>query len=275
MKNTNTLFNININDQKFLPWFLGFCDAEGNFQTTLLPRINKEGIITSYAVKYSFHLGLQIRDKALIEFIFSKLNNVGNTYFYDKPTRQEAKLAVIQKDQLKWLIENVFSKYPLLTTHQNTRYEQLRIGILEGTNKVESPEAYKNMLLAPVIPDLNNINIEYFEIWLIGFINGEASFTSNTKKGRKTIPVFGLEHTDEAVMNLIKSYLNLGVKVTNRTRKNVRTGLNNKTIYGLSVSSKKDLENIINLIEKTDCLLGYKKIQYKNWLEEYFPNFTP
>lgn len=36
--------NINLN---FIAWFIGFCDAEGNFQTTKVKRINKAGKLTS------------------------------------------------------------------------------------------------------------------------------------------------------------------------------------------------------------------------------------
>lgn len=53
-----------MNNNKFLAWFMGFCDAETGFQTTIVNRQNK-----SYGLKYSFHLGLQLLDKALIEHI--------------------------------------------------------------------------------------------------------------------------------------------------------------------------------------------------------------
>lgn len=54
-------------DLKFYSWFIGFCDAEGNFQTTNFKRVNKKGITTSIGLKYSFHIGLHLRDKNLLE----------------------------------------------------------------------------------------------------------------------------------------------------------------------------------------------------------------
>ena len=70
-------------DIKFYYWFAGFCDAEGNFQTTNFKRVNKKGIITSIGLKYSFHIGLQLKDKSLLEFIQTKLNNMGKIYEYN------------------------------------------------------------------------------------------------------------------------------------------------------------------------------------------------
>ena len=72
-----------------------------------------------------------------------------------------------------------------------------------------------------------------------------------------------LEHTDEAVLNLIKNHLNLAPSILTRQR-NIR-----KRTYLLNLSSKKDLHSIINLIDKTDNLKGYKKIQYSDWKNDH------
>lgn len=132
-------------DLKFYSWFAGFCDAEGNFQTTNFKRVNKKDIITSIGLKYSFHIGLHLRDKSLLEFIQTKLNNMGKIYEY--PKKEEAHLAIYKVEDLKWLIENVFSKYPLLSDHQALRYEQLRKGITNNLKRLDSLEDLHTILV--------------------------------------------------------------------------------------------------------------------------------
>jgi len=50
---------------KLIEWFIGFCDAEGNFQTTLA---------STLYVKYGFHLSLHIRELLLINYLIKELN---------------------------------------------------------------------------------------------------------------------------------------------------------------------------------------------------------
>jgi len=54
-----------IKKTKLIQWFIGFCDAEGNFQTTLT---------SDLYVKYSFHLSLHIKELPLIEYLIKELN---------------------------------------------------------------------------------------------------------------------------------------------------------------------------------------------------------
>lgn len=84
---------------KFLAWFIGFCDAEGNFQTTKVKRINKDGKLTSIGLKYSFHIGLHIRDRLILDLIKSELNNIGT--IYDYVNKNESHLAVVKIEDLK------------------------------------------------------------------------------------------------------------------------------------------------------------------------------
>lgn len=69
-----------MNNKNFIAWFMGFLDAECNFQTTIVKRTNKQGIVTSLGLKYAIHLSLHLRDKELLEFIQIKINNIGKIY---------------------------------------------------------------------------------------------------------------------------------------------------------------------------------------------------
>lgn len=71
---------------------MGFLDAEGNFQVFPKKRVNKNGDITHYGVGYHFHLGLSIRDLALLQQIMSILGGIGKIYQY--PDKDEAHYAI-------------------------------------------------------------------------------------------------------------------------------------------------------------------------------------
>lgn len=170
-------------NQKFLEWFLGFIDAEGNFQTTIVKRLDKDGNITHYTLQYSIHLSLQIRDKELLEFIKKMLNNKGIIYNYEK--RKETHLSIARNEDLIWLIDNIFSKYPLLTVYQSTRLEQIKFGINNQLKRINKLEDFNNYIVKDIIPNISYYSSTYWENWLTGFINGEASFTFVTKKNKK------------------------------------------------------------------------------------------
>ena len=225
--------------------------AEGNFQTTKVARKNKNGVVTSYGLKYSFHIGLHERDRPLLELIKNKLDNRGE--IYDFSDKKEAHLAIYRIEDLSWLIENIFSKYPLLTKGQATRYEQLRIGISQNLNRLESLEDF--YIVETIVPEFNICSELYIDNWIVGFLNGEVSFTYSTKRDR-IYPRVCLEHTDERVIKLIKDRLEIGPNILIRTRDT------RKTTYRLDINSKKDILNIIQFLDQTNNFRGYKLIQY-------------
>lgn len=53
---------INKINEKWLKWFVGFNDAEGNFQVYPKKRVLKSGEISKYNVGYAYHLSLHQRD---------------------------------------------------------------------------------------------------------------------------------------------------------------------------------------------------------------------
>ena len=86
---------------------------------------------------------------------------------------------------LEWLIENIFTKYPLLTKGQARRFEILRNGICNKISRVESLEDFtkqNSILVDQVVPNYQNYSKAYVNNWIIGFLNGEVSFTYATKK---------------------------------------------------------------------------------------------
>lgn len=274
----STYTNSDTDLSNFFAWLVGFCDAEGNFQTTKFKRINKNGIVTSIGLKYSFHIGLHLRDKDLLELIQYKLNNIGKIYEY--VNKEEAHLAVFKIEELKWLIENIFSKYPLLSPwprpwtrigagarakNQRLRYEQMKIGIINNYKRLNNLEDFQTILIDPhSLTNLNDLNLkkDFLENWTCGFLNGEVSFT-NTIKNNKKNPKINLEHTDEESIELIKNILELKLKTYIRTRGQ------RKTTYSISINSKNDIKNTVMFLNKLNNIKGYKLVQYNNWKLEY------
>nr|CBY89748.1 putative LAGLIDADG homing endonuclease [Pycnoporellus fulgens] len=257
-----TLFNL------WLEWFVGFCDADANFQVFPKKRIyqTKDNKVTEYYnIGYGFHIGLSIKDLPLLEKIQNQFNGIGHIYSY--PSRDEARWAVTKKTELKYLIQTVFEKHPLITQHQSERYARLRYGLLNNFIRVETIEEYNQFLLKNFVAACGKeITDSYytegtsFDNWIIGFINGEGSFYIHSRRLRR---VFNIEHTDKNALELIKKRLDLTPNVLDKgNRNNTR-----KNTFSLTISSKKDISSIRELCENPSLnkLEGQKLLQYNNW----------
>jgi len=254
---------MNMNNNVFLSWFAGFCDAESNFQTTKVNRINKNGEITSIGLKYSFHIGLHERDKLLLEFIQSKLQNKGKIYEYSN--KKESHLAIFKKSDLNWLIENIFNNNTLLTKGQLIRYEQLKIGVRNDLTRLDLAENFHRILVTDEIIKTNiaSLSTFYIDNWIVGFLNGEVSFTNSITKNKREIPIIYLEHTDETVIKLIKERFNISNNIFSRSRDT------RKTTYVLVISSNLNLYTIVKFLDEMNSLMGYKLVQYKEWKKKF------
>lgn len=254
--------NIEMNNNKFIPWFFGFVDAEGNFNISKKKRINAKGIETSIGLGYEFHLGIHVRDLDLLKFIQTKLNNLGKIYIYENKNKKEAKLVINRQKDVGWLIENIFSKHSLLTSHQATKYELLRFGFTNKFKKLSEFTNYDSILNLKLIPDFNNYSQEFIDFWIVGFFNGEVAFTYLTKDN-KIYPRIVLEHTDQRVIDLIRDRLNIVPKIISRTRDQ------RKPTYMLFITSKKDINNTVEFLNRVDSLVGHKLIQYEEWKNKF------
>ena len=199
MDMANTLFNL------WLEWFVGFCDADANFQVFPKKRsyIKKDGSLSEYYnIGYGFHVSLSMKDLDLLIKTKDMFNSIGIIYTY--PSRDEARWAVTKKAELVYLIETVFDLHPLLTQHQRDRYARLRHVVLNNLNRLDTLEEYNKFLLKSYvvdnIPDTYFTSHTAFDNWILGFINGEGCFHVH-KKGHL---LFTIEHTDRQVLELIK-----------------------------------------------------------------------
>jgi hypothetical protein len=134
--------------QIWLQWFIGFNDAEGNFQVFPKKRVLKSGDISHYGVGCAYHLSLHSRDAVLIKDIHDKLNKVGVIYEY--PNKPDCRLAVGDKNGLLYLFNMVFDVYPLLAKNQLQRYNFLKHCVTNDVKKFQTLDEFnkfKSMFL--------------------------------------------------------------------------------------------------------------------------------
>src|SRR6266545_172984 len=220
------------NNIKFIPWFVGFCDAECSFITNLVPRKNKHNIITSYRIFYRIQIGLNLIDRPILEYINRNLDNIGKIYEYE--TRQESTLCFISLESIRYLIDKIFTDNSIFTN------------------------------MDKIIPKFENYSQFYLDHWLIGFLNGEVSFTIFKGKSGNLKPKLSLEHTDEPALNFFKTHLELGPKVCQLKQRQDR-----KITYRIDITSENDLNKICKFLDSRDCLIGNKFNQYSNWKNKF------
>lgn len=255
-----------INNKNWISWLIGFIDAEGNFQIFPKKRVLTSSKIARYNVGYSFHLSLHNRDSSIIKDIKNKL---GVGVIYEYKNKPDCRLAVNKKSDLLYLIDNIFDKYPLITKNQSIRYYLLKNGIINNIvefKTLEEYENYKTNILSSINDKIdlqNNKNIS-IDNWIIGFINGEGCFYLKKNKCN-----FIIEHTDKQALDLIKNRLCFGPSVLERSLRDRDIGKIRKTTYQLNISSKKDIESLVMLLDNNENipLQGNKYIQYVNWKE--------
>jgi len=266
---------IKITNKNWIQWFMGFIEAEGNFQIFKKRRINKTKNIEYYNIGYGFHLSLNIRDRELIQEIHKNLNYLGKIYEYNCK-RQEVRLAVTKLEDLKWLILNIFEISPLLTKHQKERYYRFQYGVLNKFNRLENLQEYQQFLNTSYVKKLESVPLVHntdthmcvfnktFDNWMSGFINGEGSFSI----GRNGNLMFHIEQIESEVLYLIKIRLNLLQNIHLRKKRKE----NRKDTYTLTITSKKDIKALIEFFENPNIipLQGHKAIQYLKFKNHYY-----
>lgn len=225
----NIIFNKN-----WVSWLVGFIDAEGNFQIYPKKRVLTSGKIARYNVGFSFHLSLN------------------------------------KKSDLLYLIDNIFEKYPLITKNQSIRYYLLKNWIINDITEFKTLEEYQEYKTNSLLSITEDVKIQSDNLyknlsidnWIIGFINGEGCFYLNKNKCN-----FFIEHTDKQALELIKNRLTFGPNVLERSKRDRDLGKVRKTTYQLIVSSKKDLNSLVMLLDNNNNipLQGNKYKQYQDW----------
>lgn len=269
--NYDAIQRLNAGDLAY-PYLVGLIEGDGWFTIT------KNG---KY-LKYEFGIEMSIRDIQLL-YKLKKLLGVGtidirrknkliscakhpkqsglNNTIDSEPQVETAIFRIRNKTHLKNIVIPIFDKYPLLS---NKKYDYLRF-----KESLLSDTIYSNDLIKYVRPTGLSINsdiveytnTEYFQAWLIGFIEAEGCFSiyKPTLDSSK-VASFEISQTNgHDLIEAIKIYLNLTSKVYLDKTNNSK----------LKVSSIRQIANVVKFIKKAPIkLMGYKNLQYLLFIKE-------
>jgi len=252
--------NINKVDTKFFDWLRGFVDGEGTWY------ISKKG----NAFVFSFQIHLHIYDKPLLDFICKTLG-VGKVYIDNK----SCIYMVSKLEEIKIIID-IFSKNPLNTTKYLNFLDFKEAFELYTTSKITKDFSDK------IINLKNGMNSKRIDFkmpdnykplitsnWLLGFIEGEGSFSVKRTSQRFELSFWLSQSvTDEKLMDAIKDFLNNLANGQDVTKKSISETKNikHKSFVKLTISDKEFINNIF--IEFLASLNWYskKELDFKDWV---------
>lgn len=207
----STLPCINLDDENFIRWFVGFSDGEANFSIVYQKDTNGNIIGASFR----FVIELHIDDIDALRYIKSKLDIGNNIAEYGN----SCKFTVIHKKDIEKLI-SIFDKYNLNTTKYLDYIDFKKAFLLYHEIIKKDRKLFMDKLVE--IKNGMNANRKDFtypsdhkivisSYWLLGLIEGEGSFYLDRDKLQ---PVFILNLTEvqSPVIDKIHEFLvdNLG-----------------------------------------------------------------
>ena len=229
----------------FIAFLLGLIDGDGYIQITKTGK----GFIAMKLV-----ISLHLNDLSTLEYIKSILK-LGSINIYKDNKSPTCKLIINKTD-----LQEVF--FPLLLYHNiyfltNTRITQFNIAMYILKNDIknfkdiprEIPNVFELPSTARGYPQL-----PFFLNWIVGFTIAEGSFfIKSNNDGCFTL-------TQRLHIELFQA-IKLVFKTTRK--------LENSTISRFSISSKSDIQTVINFFSFSGLhpLVGLKNAQYLLWLE--------
>jgi cytochrome c oxidase subunit 3 len=251
-------------NNEFLEWFVGFTDAEGNFNIKITGLTNN----TYKNVQFTFQICLHKDEEQVLNYIMNTLK-CGHI----SRSNDRINYFVNDKNSLLHVIIPIFD-YVNLNSSKYHHYSLFKKAIslikdkshLLGKGKLEIIECQRNMqnMSGKWVPSSINNKINITKYWLIGFIDGEGTFSTN-----KYVPRFKLEnHIKELELyNKIKEYFNVGNVMLTSPRIN---RVNSNPTVVLEINKIKELrEVLIPLIHESNNILlkSLKSEDFSLWLK--------
>lgn len=251
----------------FLEWFVGFIDAQGNFN------INIRGLSenTFKNAQFTFQIGLHKDDEGVLNYIMntlkcghiSKSKDRINYFVNDRNSLLHVILPIFDSVNLnssKYHHFVIFKKAVTLLKDNSHLSDKGKLEIIKCFKEM------KNMSFLPRtnwIPSSINLKIKITKFWLAGFIDGDGTFSTN-----KFVPRFKLEnHIKELELyNKIKEFLNVGNLISTYQRID---RVNSSPTIVLEVNRIKELlERLIPLMYDNDQIIlkTLKSKDFSLWL---------
>ena len=244
-------------DKQFIEWLVGFTDAEGNFNIKLTDLKDN----TFKYVQFTYQIGLHEDEIEVLEYIM-------NTLKCGHISKSKGKVNYFVNDlnSLLYIIIPMFnyvnlnsSKYHHFVSFAKAVELKISNKNLSDANKLEIIKLQKEMqnMSGKWIPNSINNKIKITKFWLAGFIDGEATFSTN-----KYIPRFKLENNikELELYNKIREFLNTGKVLYTSSREG-----GNPTII-LELNKIQELrENLIPLMYHNENVI-LKTLKHKDYL---------
>jgi len=251
-------------EKSFIEWFVGFTDSEGNFNIKITGLTNN----TFKNVQFIFHIGLHKDEIKVLEYIMNTLNcghiskseNRINYFVNDINSLLYVIIPIfnyINLNSSKYHHFTLFKKAVMLTKNKNHLLDKGKLEIIKYQKEMQN-------MSGKWIPSSISNNINITKYWLVGFIDGDGTFSTN-----KYVPKFKLEnHIKELELyNKIREFLKIGnvMIITSRINK-----FNNNFTIVLEISKIRELKKIlIPLIYDNDYIFlkSLKHLDFLFWLK--------
>lgn len=226
-------------NSEFIEWFVGFADAEGNFNI----RLTNSSENTFKHVQFTFQIGLHKDEIKVLEYVMntlkcghiSKSNDRINYFVNDINSLLYVIIPIFNYFYLnssKYHHFVLFQKAVLLTKDKSHLTERGKLDILGYRNEMQN-------MTGKWIPSSINNQIKITKHWLAGFIDGEATFSTNKYK-----PRFKLEnHIKELELyNKILAFINVGKVLFTLPREN---RVNSNPTIVLEINNVREVREIL------------------------------
>ncbi|GGU89359.1 hypothetical protein GCM10010211_64830 [Streptomyces albospinus] len=244
-------------------WLSGFTDAEGNFNITLRKKQidAKTNQISSYSnASLTFQIGLHIDDLNVLKTIQTYLNcgkisiskNRCNYFVNDITSLQNIIVPFFNENKLK---SSKFSQFLILAKAVDLFSLKAHLLIKNKPLLISYYNEIKSQIELPC-----NINIT--DSWLLGFIEGDASFSTSNLRPRLKFE----NHIKEMeLIKAIKEKMGTGSLIENKKR-SIARGFNENPTVVLDIANISFLYNIICFKFKPNDFLSKKKLDYIDWM---------
>jgi Cytochrome b/b6/petB/LAGLIDADG endonuclease len=242
-------------DKNFMSMFVGFVDGDGYIEIGPQKQYNKSNIIPKSTIRIRLVIRLHEKDTEFIKYLVEVLS-VGSISFlksknqvrliFSKTDLCNVIIPLVKLYNLEFLIFNRKRQYALLNyilDNNIKHWENVKF------RESESVTMYKEDFL---------VQLDYFPYWVVGFTIAEGSFGFKLSKSA----FYSIKQKGLINYSIIRA---IGLLITGKIPNKVKP--DSADCYQLTLTSKSDIQKVVNFFSNEDCLLlGHKLKQYQIWL---------